>query len=168
MSDYNDGYYHGRWFEIDQTTEFDELMTGVQELLASSRSVSGPAEEWAIHDHEGFCGYDVGEYASLREVVAVGAAISEHGAVMAAWLNHDADELVEERIAAFDDAYVGEFGSVEDWALSEFEELYPEVYKVYCANVLPLTFDWQSYAETSDYLLVKGLGGEVAVLRTYE
>lgn len=50
LSDYNNGHLHGCWIRAAQPPEriYDEI----HQMLAASPSPS--AEEWAIHDHEGF------------------------------------------------------------------------------------------------------------------
>jgi antirestriction protein len=62
LSDYNAGILHGEWIDADQTA--DELHTAVRELLERSPSDLG-AEEFAIHDYEGFGHYQPDEYDSL-------------------------------------------------------------------------------------------------------
>ncbi|MGF6599815.1 antirestriction protein [Paraburkholderia sp. GAS448] len=75
------------------------------------------AEEWAIHDHEGFGGL-LGEYDSFERVAQLDAALEEHGEAFLAFLSafgSDAD------IDRFGDAYRGEYDSerafAEEWAI---------------------------------------------------
>ena len=58
----NSGYLHGAW--IDATAELENIQGQINALLASS-SVEG-AEEYAIHDHEGIDGYNLGEYEGIE------------------------------------------------------------------------------------------------------
>jgi len=50
LSDYNAGRLHGGWFDADREPEKLEKEIGF--MLACSPELI--AEEWAIHDHEGF------------------------------------------------------------------------------------------------------------------
>src|SRR5712692_5350153 len=81
LSDYNDGRLHGAWIDAAQETE--QLHQDVDALLA--RSPSGHAEEFAVHDFEGFGQYPVDEYDSLDRLGRIARGICEHGLAFAAW-----------------------------------------------------------------------------------
>jgi antirestriction protein len=117
LSDYNAGILHGDWIEADQ--ELEELSEAVQAMLA--RSPTPGAEEFAIHDFEGFGHYRPSEYDSLDWISRVARGIVEHGAAFGAWAersNHDEDDLVR-----FEDAYLGEWSSVEKYAEELLDDL---------------------------------------------
>ncbi|MCH2458263.1 MAG: antirestriction protein ArdA, partial [Henriciella sp.] len=63
LAAYNSGCLHGRW--IDATTP-DEIWEQVRAMLAASPEPD--AEEWAIHDYEGFEGASLSEYAAFETV----------------------------------------------------------------------------------------------------
>lgn len=116
LSDYNAGILHGAW--IDATA--DDLAEQVEAMLGNSptaRRDGCPAEEYAIHDHDGFCGLRVGEYDSLDSVAALAAALADAGEAeaLAAFVDagHDLDE--------FEDAYWGRWSSVEEYAADYIE-----------------------------------------------
>lgn len=50
LSDYNNGHLHGSWISASQTPE--RIYGEIHQMLAASPSPN--AEEWAIHDYEGF------------------------------------------------------------------------------------------------------------------
>ena len=56
LADYNNGNLHGRWIDADQDPE--EIRAEVAAMLAGSREAV--AEDWAIHDYEGFGPFTVG------------------------------------------------------------------------------------------------------------
>jgi antirestriction protein len=117
LSDYNAGLLYGDWIEADQEPE--ELSDAVQAML--ERSPTAGAEEYAIHDFEGFGHYHVNEYDSLDWVSRVARGIVEHGQAFGAWAersDHDEDDL-----AQFEDAYLGEWGSIEDYAEELLDDL---------------------------------------------
>ena len=117
LSDYNAGVLHGDWIEADHEPE--ELSEAVQTML--ERSPSGDAEEFAIHDYEGFGHYRPGEYDSLDWISRVARGIVEHGPAFGAWAescNHDEDEL-----GRFEEAYMGEWSSVEKYAEELLDDL---------------------------------------------
>ena len=122
LSDYNDGRLHGAW--IDADGEPDDLDEQVQAMLARSpmRSEAGGAEEWAIHDYEGFGPLRLGEYEDIATISTIGQGIAEHGPAFAHWAaisgTSDRDEL-----ARFDDVYLGHWESVAAYAEELLEDL---------------------------------------------
>ncbi len=121
LSDYNAGRLHGVWLEA---TDSQRVRSGVAGMLKASPG--GNAEEYAIHDFEGFSRYLPSESADLELVCAIGAAIVEHGTVFTAYLEHvgfptDA-QRVPERAAGFTESYQGAYESVEDWAEQYLED----------------------------------------------
>ena len=63
LAAYNSGILHGRWIAA---TMPDEVQAEVRTMLAESPVPE--AEEWAIHDHEGFEDVSVSDYASFESV----------------------------------------------------------------------------------------------------
>jgi len=88
LSDYNNGTLHGVWIFADQ--DADDIQEEISEMLAASADPG--AEEWAIHDYEGFP-IRLGEWESVGWLAALGQAIAEHGpdAVEAACVSLGAD-----------------------------------------------------------------------------
>lgn len=123
LVDYNNGRLHGEW--IDAAQDADDLYRDVQAMLARSpetQLTGDPAEEWAIHDYEGFGPVRLGEYESLEVVARLASGIAEHGLVFAAWA-----ELSDARdpamLGRFDEAYQGSFESRVAFAEHVIEEL---------------------------------------------
>src|SRR5258708_28954238 len=81
LSDYNAGILHGEWIEADQPPE--DLHEATQAM--SERSSSPDAEEFAIHDYEGFGHYEVEEYDSLEWISRVACGITDQGLAFSAW-----------------------------------------------------------------------------------
>ncbi len=72
LSDYNAGRLVGGWLEADDDLE---VLTGTVEALLADSPNPG-AEEWAIHDYDGFAGLRLDEHEPLATVqrLARGAA----------------------------------------------------------------------------------------------
>ena len=70
LAAYNAGHLHGVW--IDASLDLDDMQEQVKAMLAAS-PVEG-AEEYAIHDFEGFDGYPLGEYEGLQTAHEIGRA----------------------------------------------------------------------------------------------
>jgi antirestriction protein len=116
LSDYNAGVLHGEWIDADQDP--DELNAAVQAMLAASRE--DVAEEWAVHDYEGFGPFRVGEYESLSTISAVGLGIAEHGPAFAAYVSWAGTD--QEALGAFENCYLGRWDSLNDYARDVVED----------------------------------------------
>src|SRR5260370_29884745 len=64
LSDYNAGRLHGAWINANQEPE--ELQAAITAMLAKAKEPI--AEEWAIHDYEGFEPLRLSEYESIEHV----------------------------------------------------------------------------------------------------
>lgn len=70
LSDYNAGRLYGAWINANQDDE--DIQEAISEML--SRSTESIAEEWAIHDYEGFGPLRIDEYESIEHVAKVAVA----------------------------------------------------------------------------------------------
>ena len=115
LSAYNNGHLHGCWIKA---VDADDIRQAVRAMLAASPMPD--AEEWAIHDHEGFEGARLSEYASFETVCELAAFIGEHGELGAKLYEHFGDDLDQAR-AQFDD-YAGEHKSLGEFAADLHEQ----------------------------------------------
>jgi antirestriction protein len=144
LAAYNNGHLHGAW--IDATQGEWAIWTDIQTILAAS-PIAG-AEEWAIHDYEGFYGASVSEHASVETVVRLAGFISEHGELGATVLEHYGGD-VEEAEEALKDRYLGCWAAVADYIQECHEQANP------VPEALRFYIDWQSMARDAQ------LGGEL-------
>jgi len=86
---YNNGHLHGEWIKV---TDEASIWEAVQAILFASPI--DEAEEWAIHDYEGFEGAEVGEYYSFSNVVELADYIRERGEITAAILTMRGADLM--------------------------------------------------------------------------
>ncbi len=108
LSDYNAGVLHGVWIDCDGL-DADDIHEAVAAMLAISptaASEGSTAEEWAIHDYEGFGSLSIGEWESFETIAEYAAAIAEHGAGPVGAYIADAGEWNERK---FEDSYAGEW-----------------------------------------------------------
>lgn len=153
LSDYNAGRLIGAWIDADQ--DADDIQTEVSAMLATSKEPI--AEEWAIHDYEGFEGINLSEWESFETVSELAEAIEEHGQAFGAFYGYqDQADTVDECVTAFQDAYRGEWDS---------EAAYAEDYADNCIeipeHIVPY-FDYEAYARDlfcGDYYSVDSPGG---------
>lgn len=117
LAAYNNGILHGAW--IDAAREAWALWDDVRAMLAIS-PIAG-AEEWALHDYEGFGSIRLGEYASLDHVAELAAFMAEHGALGAALLDH-CDGDLGEASEALEERHLGSYASLADYVQEVTEE----------------------------------------------
>lgn len=127
LAAYNNGILHGRW--IDAERDADDIRADIRAMLVASPIAD--AEEWAIHDHEGFEGADVPEYMGIDEVAELAAFIGEHGTLGGQLVAHFGD--LNEARQAIEDSYAGEYRSLADFAeeLTEDTVQIPESLRFY-------------------------------------
>lgn len=116
LAAYNSGYLHGVW--IDACSEMDDIQEHVQQMLKDSPVED--AEEYAIHDYEGFGAYQISEYEGLQSAHEVACFIAEHEEIGAELLNHT-DGDFDEAKRLIEECYHGCFSSLADYA-QEFTE----------------------------------------------
>jgi antirestriction protein len=154
LAAYNNGILHGAWIDADQSA--DELHEAVRTMLAASPMPG--AQEWAIHDFEGFAPLRLSEWESFERVADIAAGLAEHGAAFTAWLAYDED-CDPSDTAAFEDAYRGEWDSLrayaEDYAEStgmyEAADRAGSSYVVVDLDMLERDLDIELYTAESDH-----------------
>ena len=110
LAAYNNGYLHGQW--IDANQDKDNIYSEIQDML--SKSPIPNAEEWAIHDYEGFGGLRLSEYEDIEKVADIAVLIEEHGQAWCAYAGYVGMEYATKE--GFEEAYQGEWDSEEDFA----------------------------------------------------
>ena len=117
LAAYNNGKLHGVW--IDATNDLDAIRKQINQMLAESPE--GFAEEYAIHDYEGFGGYALSEYAGLEAAHEIACFIEEYPDFGGELLNNFGGDLEEARAAAVEN-YCGRYKSLADYAQELTEE----------------------------------------------
>ena len=127
LAAYNNGILHGAW--VDATQELDDIQDQINAILKASPIEN--AEEYAIHDYEGFESVGVSEYQGISEVQEIALFLEEYGALGAELFNHYSN--LEEAQKAIDEAYYGCYGSAADYVqqLTEETNNVPEHLKYY-------------------------------------
>ena len=112
LAAYNNGYLHGEW--IDATQDMDDIQEQVQAMLKAS-PIEEEAEEYAIHDYEGYGSYRLGEYEGLERAHEIACFIEEHGELASDLLNQFNDNI-DEATRAKEENYCGCYSSIADYA----------------------------------------------------
>jgi antirestriction protein len=116
LAAYNAGILHGVW--INATQELEDIQEQINSMLKASPVAD--AEEYAIHDHEGFDGYSVGEYEGIDTLHEIALFIEEYTDFGGALLSHFGDLKTAEKAAIED--YCGCHRSLADYAQELTEE----------------------------------------------
>ena len=111
LAAYNNGILHGVW--IDMSDDLDDIWDQIKKMLAESPEED--AEEYAIHDYEGFDGYSVSEWSNIEELHEVACFIEANPGLGGALLCQFNDNLEEAR-QAMEDCYYGCYSSIADYA----------------------------------------------------
>ncbi len=111
LAAYNNGKLHGVW--IDATQDVSDIWEQVKTML--DKSPEPDAEEWAIHDYEGFEGASISEYESFESVHERAIFIEEHGEIGSELLSHFGDSI-EDATKAIEENYNGCYRSIADYA----------------------------------------------------
>lgn len=123
LAAYNNGILHGAW--IDAAQSVDAIQHEIDTILNSSPEAN--AEEYAIHDYEGFDGFSIHEYDSIERVCKIVEFISvfpDFGADLLAQFSGDIAEAHQHA----EQNYCGHYDSVTDFAeeLTESSTVIPK------------------------------------------
>jgi len=117
LAAYNNGFLHGVW--CDATDDLDDIHEQIQAMLAASPVPN--AEEYAIHDFEGFEGIPIEEYTSIEKVCEIAGLLEKYGPAYGCFADLQGLEYATDE--AFEDAYHGgSWDSEEDFAYDWWEQ----------------------------------------------
>lgn len=148
LAAYNNGHLHGKWIDANQPAW--AIYDDIRDVLNTSPIVD--AEEWAIHDYEGFGGLSIAEYEGIKRVSELASFIAEHGELGAELLGHFDD--TDEARKALEEGYHGSFASLADYVqeLTEGCTAIPEHLRFY--------IDWDAMARDAE------MSGDVFTVQT--
>lgn len=116
LAAYNSGFLHGVW--IDAVLEVEDIQEQINAMLAASPVPD--AEEYAIHDYDGFDGYQLGEYEGIEAAHEIACFIEEFPEFGGALLAYFSS--IEEARRAAEEGNCGSFESLADYAQQLTEE----------------------------------------------
>lgn len=120
LAAYNSAKLHGTW--IDATQDIDDIEAEIQEMLKAS-PVSN-AEEYAIHEYEGFGSYKLAEHEGIENVQAIALFIEEFPDFGPELLNYYEVEGARRMV---EDNYQGCHNSLADYAEQYTEDSGTEI-----------------------------------------
>lgn len=108
LASYVAGDLFGEWIGCDCDAE--TMRDAIEAVLAQRPG----AEEWAVHDWEGFGEIKLGEHPDLDTVAEVAEALDEHGEAYEKWYANESRSGAE--VDNFQEQYRGTFRTLGDWA----------------------------------------------------
>jgi len=118
LSDYNAGILHGRW--LDATAQPEDIETQISEMLADSpttKRYGDVAEEWAIHDYEGFGQAHLSEWEPILGISRLAQGIQNYGEAFSAWWTQEAraDDDSGDVFTQFVEQFAGEYETFDQY-----------------------------------------------------
>ena len=156
LSDYNAGRLHGVWIDLPT----DDLGEQIERMLAKSTEFS--AEEWAIHDHEGFEPIRISEHENIVAVNRLAELLEDHDA-------EELDAIFDITSDGWEDIDPEDFDiethrSLEDWAIELADSIYgSEVTDGPFGSYI----DWERVGNdwSMDYTVIEHSNGMVTLIR---
>jgi antirestriction protein len=140
LAAYNAGKLHGVWIDLEGKDK-DDIWKEINEML--SDSPASDAEEWAVHDHEGFGKYDLDEYPDLDDLVQLVSLAEEHGEIVLDYIEAVGFKDLRDAGESFEESYAGEWDTEEEFAENLFEDT-GDLEKV--PEFLRYHIDWEGVA----------------------
>jgi len=123
LSDYNAGILHGEWLEAtDDPADMQGSIDAMLRASPTTKRYGDIAEEWAIHDYDGFGELRLGEYEALSTITRIAGGITEHGLAFAAYASVVGTREID-GLESFEDVYQGEWESLEAYAEDLLDQL---------------------------------------------
>lgn len=121
LAAYNNSWLHGSWIDIEGKNS-EEVYAEIQSMLATSPEKD--AEEWAIHNHEGFDGLDVTESHDIEALCDYVDAIttSTYPQDLIAGVCDHLHVNAREAIDYIEDKYKGEHTDLETYIIELLED----------------------------------------------
>ena len=152
LSDYNAGRLHGVWIDADRGS--DHIWQEISAMLKSSTEPD--AEEWAIHDFEGFGSLRLAESESIDAVAELAELIDEHGEIFAELVSHfgELPTGMDDAKRWMNDGYHGPYESVQKYVEDFIDDCYGDVLSK-LPDIIKYHIDYEGIARDFE------LGGDI-------
>ncbi len=141
LSAYNNSKLHGLWIDADQDAE--DIQAEISKMLKESPELI--AEEWAIHDFEGFGGLKLSEHDDISKIAELAELIEEYSGIFGELVGYVGGlKHLEYAKTLMEENYAGEHDTLESFAEDYLENSgqlasIPEDLRYY--------FDFEKYGE---------------------
>jgi len=124
LASYNNGFLHGKWFDLKDFSNADDLRDAITSDVLESKDnpttlkYGETCEEYAIHDFEAPKGIKIGEYSDLDELMEMQEILADdNGEIILALKDHlGSGTSLDDAKSYFEDNHRGEFKSDIDFA----------------------------------------------------
>jgi antirestriction protein len=116
LTAYNNGKLHGVWIDVLS----DDIQEQINDMLTLSPEKF--AEEYAIHDYEGFGDVSLSEYQNIESVREIALFLYEYDQFGAGLLNYWDDNINKAKKAA-EEKYQGCYESLANYAKTVIEDI---------------------------------------------
>jgi antirestriction protein len=117
LAAYTNGKLHGVW--VNALSDLDEMLESIKDMLTTSPE--SYAEEYAIHDYEGFEECSLSEYQSIESVRDIAIFLNEYPDIGGELLSHFNNDIKQAQSAAVEQ-YQGCYDSLADYAQAITED----------------------------------------------
>jgi antirestriction protein len=134
LAAYNSGFLHGTWINVDLGEE--GILQKIEKMLERSPIIN--AEEWAIHDYEGFGTFRISQYEDIATVCKLDSFRKEYGDIAMELMGDlgmnlinsfhckTMDEQIEAVKSYLEDHYKGEYEA----EVSFVEQFIDDIYQI--------------------------------------
>lgn len=130
LASYNNGFLHGKWFDLNDFNDADDLREAITNDVLESKDnpttvkYGETCEEFAIHDFEAPKGVDIKEYSDLDELMEMNEILNDdNGEIILALKSHVGLDSIEAAKDYYDENHCGEFKSDTDFAFDVAENV---------------------------------------------
>ena len=142
LADYNAGRLHGRWIEVSSGAA--DIHSEIADMLAESSE--DIAEDWAIHDYEGFEPLKISEWHEVENLAAIANGVEQHGELFLHVLDYLGDtKHIDEATQCLNEQYQGSADTLAAWAEDFMHETSSDAIKA-LPSVLQFCIDWDQVA----------------------
>ncbi len=165
LAAYNNGQLHGQWIDANQSA--GDIHSQIASMLKSSPQIN--AEEWAVHDYEGFGEIRLNEWPDIDRVAALARLIEDHGEALTLWYQSQDAEYFD--VADLEEKFLEQWQGAHDSEVAFVDQLLESTGQL---SAIPKWaqnyFDFESYARDlrlgGDYTFIAH-HGQVYVYSNY-
>lgn len=130
LSSYNCGFLHGKWLDLDNYSDSEEVLAAIHDEIL--QAPNNPAkskynelcEEWAIHDFEAPEACRICEYDSIERLMEMNELLNDKDGEQILAVKSDMGfDSIDEARRFHEDNYVGEFSNLSDLGYHFAEEV---------------------------------------------
>lgn len=125
LASYNSGILYGRF--IDCTLGSDHVWEEIKDMLKNSTEEY--AEEWGIHDYNGFDGLNISENEDIETICELAEALTGPVGHLISDIYHHMGGTVAQALEYINENYAGEFEDLGCFAMNFYEEIGSEIPK---------------------------------------